>query len=113
MSIIADTITTVMTVQQITEKLQKKVATEGERMQFATIVRASITEMNVDALLKNIISIKWCAHSFPPFQFFFFAFIIWDDKKQKLIYIIIITHLLFGFSALCVKEMSRTCKILA
>ncbi|XP_020292255.1 meiosis-specific with OB domain-containing protein [Pseudomyrmex gracilis] len=55
-----DTITTVMTVQQITEKLQKKVATEGERMQFATIVRASITEMNVDALLKNIISIK-CA----------------------------------------------------
>lgn len=55
----ADTITTVMTVQQITEKLQRKATTEGERLQFATIVRASITEMNLDGPLKDVISIKW------------------------------------------------------
>ncbi|KAG5327146.1 MEIOB protein, partial [Pseudoatta argentina] len=56
-----ETITTVMTVQQITEKLQKNKATaEGERLQFATIVRASVTEMNLDGPLKDVISIK-CA----------------------------------------------------
>jgi len=48
-----------MTVQQITEKLQKKAITEGERLQFATVVRASITEMNLDGPLKDVISIKW------------------------------------------------------
>jgi len=49
-----------MTVQQITEKLQKNKATaEGERLQFATIVRASVTEMNLDGPLKDVISIKW------------------------------------------------------
>ncbi|XP_011876854.1 PREDICTED: meiosis-specific with OB domain-containing protein isoform X2 [Vollenhovia emeryi] len=55
-----DTITTVMTVQQISERLQKKTTTEDERLQFATIVRASITEMNLDSPVKDIISIK-CA----------------------------------------------------
>ncbi|TGZ49495.1 meiosis-specific with OB domain-containing protein [Temnothorax longispinosus] len=55
-----DTITTVMTVQQITEKLQRKPTTEGERLQFATIVRASVTEMNLDGPLKDVIFIK-CA----------------------------------------------------
>ncbi|XP_070529514.1 meiosis-specific with OB domain-containing protein isoform X2 [Cardiocondyla obscurior] len=55
-----DTITTVMTVQQITEKLQRKVITEGERLQFATIVKASVTEMNLDGPIKDVISIK-CA----------------------------------------------------
>lgn len=55
-----DTITTVMTVQQITEKLQTKATTEDERLQFATIVRASITEMNLDGPLKDMIITK-CA----------------------------------------------------
>ncbi|KYM97358.1 PREDICTED: meiosis-specific with OB domain-containing protein isoform X2 [Cyphomyrmex costatus] len=56
-----ETITTVMTVQQITEKLQKNKATaEGERLQFATIVKASVTEMNLDGPLKDVLSIK-CA----------------------------------------------------
>ncbi|XP_012536958.1 meiosis-specific with OB domain-containing protein [Monomorium pharaonis] len=55
-----DTITTIMTVQQITEKLQKKAVTVGERLQFATIVKASITEMNLDGPLKDVISTK-CA----------------------------------------------------
>ncbi|KYM76437.1 Uncharacterized protein C16orf73 like protein [Atta colombica] len=56
-----ESITTVMTVKQITEKLQKnKVTAEGERLQFATIVRASVTEMNLDGPLKDVISIK-CA----------------------------------------------------
>lgn len=48
-----------MTIQQITEKLQKKVNMEGERFQFATIVKASVTEMNLDGSLKDVISIKW------------------------------------------------------
>lgn len=48
-----------MTVQQITEKLQKKAIVEGERLQFATIVKAKITEINLDGPLKNLISIKW------------------------------------------------------
>ncbi|XP_012234847.1 meiosis-specific with OB domain-containing protein isoform X2 [Linepithema humile] len=55
-----DTITTVMTVQQITEKLQKKVTVEGERLQFAAIVKVSVTEMNLDGSLQDVISIK-CA----------------------------------------------------
>ncbi|GAB1864364.1 Meiosis-specific with OB domain-containing protein isoform X1 [Camponotus japonicus] len=55
-----NTITTVMTIQQITEKLQKKSNMEGERFQFATIVKASVTEMNLDGSLKDVISIK-CA----------------------------------------------------
>ncbi|XP_025986198.1 meiosis-specific with OB domain-containing protein [Solenopsis invicta] len=54
-----DTVTTVMTVQQITEKLQKK-AMVGERLQFATIVKASVTEINLDSPLKDVTSIK-CA----------------------------------------------------
>lgn len=48
-----------MTIQQITEKLQKKANTEGERLQFATIVKASVTEMNLDGSLKDVISVKW------------------------------------------------------
>lgn len=48
-----------MTIQQITEKLQKKSNMEGERFQFATIVKASVTEMNLDGSLKDLISIKW------------------------------------------------------
>lgn len=48
-----------MTIQQITEKLRKKANTEGERLQFATIVKASVTEMNLDGSLKDVISIKW------------------------------------------------------
>ncbi|XP_032679792.1 meiosis-specific with OB domain-containing protein [Odontomachus brunneus] len=54
-----DTITTVMTIQQITEKLQKKASMDGERLQFATIVKALVTEMNLEDL-PNVISIK-CA----------------------------------------------------
>lgn len=56
----ADSITTVMTIQQITEKLQKKASTDGERLQFATIVNAVVTEMNLQDL-PNVISIKWFA----------------------------------------------------
>lgn len=48
-----------MTIQQITEKLQKKIYTEDERLQFAAIVKTSVTEMNVDGLLKEVLSIKW------------------------------------------------------
>lgn len=48
-----------MTIQQITEKLQKKANMEGERFQFATIVKALVTEMNLDGSLKDVISIKW------------------------------------------------------
>lgn len=48
-----------MTIQQITEKLQRKTNTEGERLQFATIVKASVTEMNLDGSLKDVISVKW------------------------------------------------------
>lgn len=51
-----------MTIQQITEKLQKKVNnnTKSERLQFATIVnKASVTEINLDGSLKDVISIKW------------------------------------------------------
>ncbi|CAL1680829.1 unnamed protein product [Lasius platythorax] len=55
-----NTITTVMTIQQITEKLQKKANTKSERLQFATIVKASVTEMNLDGSLKDVISVK-CA----------------------------------------------------
>ncbi|XP_050447497.1 meiosis-specific with OB domain-containing protein [Cataglyphis hispanica] len=55
-----NTITTVMTIQQITEKLQRKTNVEGERLQFATIVKASVTEMNLDGSLKDVISVK-CA----------------------------------------------------
>ncbi|XP_011638034.1 meiosis-specific with OB domain-containing protein isoform X1 [Pogonomyrmex barbatus] len=55
-----DTITTIMTVQQITEKLHKKATADGERLQFAAIVKASVTEINLDGPLKDIISIK-CA----------------------------------------------------
>ncbi|EFN79631.1 Uncharacterized protein C16orf73-like protein [Harpegnathos saltator] len=54
-----DTITTVMTIQQITEKLQKKASTDDERLQFAAIVNASVTEMNLEDL-SSVISIK-CA----------------------------------------------------
>jgi hypothetical protein len=49
-----------MTVQQITEKLRKKTIADGERLQFATIVKAAITEINLDGPLRNVISIKWC-----------------------------------------------------
>lgn len=48
-----------MTIQQITEKLQRKTNMEGERLQFATIVKASVTEMNLDGSLKDVISVKW------------------------------------------------------
>ncbi|XP_014468162.1 PREDICTED: meiosis-specific with OB domain-containing protein isoform X2 [Dinoponera quadriceps] len=54
-----DTITTVMTIQQITEKLRKKSSTDLERLQFAAIVKASVTEMNLGDL-SSVISIK-CA----------------------------------------------------
>lgn len=55
----ANTVTTIMTVQQITEKLQKKSIVEGERLQFATVVKAYVTEINLDGPLEDIISIKW------------------------------------------------------
>ncbi|XP_072752285.1 meiosis-specific with OB domain-containing protein isoform X2 [Anoplolepis gracilipes] len=55
-----NTITTVMTIQQITEKLQKKTNMKDERLQFAAIVRASVTEINLDGSLKDLISVK-CA----------------------------------------------------
>ncbi|KAH0951352.1 hypothetical protein HN011_005102 [Eciton burchellii] len=55
-----DTVTTIMTVQQITEKLRKKTIADGERLQFATIVKAAITEINLDGPFRNVISIK-CA----------------------------------------------------
>ncbi|EZA55018.1 hypothetical protein X777_04482 [Ooceraea biroi] len=56
----ADTVTTVMTIQQVTEKLQKKALAEDERLQFATIVKASVIEINLDGPLKTVVSIK-CA----------------------------------------------------
>ncbi|RLU19057.1 hypothetical protein DMN91_009415 [Ooceraea biroi] len=56
-----DTVTTVMTIQQVTEKLQKKALAEDERLQFATIVKASVIEINLDGPLKTVVSIKWYA----------------------------------------------------
>ncbi|XP_076168332.1 meiosis specific with OB domains hold'em isoform X2 [Ptiloglossa arizonensis] len=54
-----DTITTVMTVQDISNKLNKK-SKQGERIQFATILKAYVIDINVDKLGPRIIS-RRCA----------------------------------------------------
>ncbi|XP_053982758.1 meiosis-specific with OB domain-containing protein isoform X2 [Hylaeus volcanicus] len=54
-----DTITTVMTVQDISNKVNKK-PKQGERIQFATILKAYVLDINVDSLSPRIIS-KRCA----------------------------------------------------
>ncbi|XP_053997497.1 meiosis-specific with OB domain-containing protein isoform X2 [Hylaeus anthracinus] len=54
-----DTITIVMTVQDISNKLNKK-PKQGERIQFATILKAYVLDINVDSLSPRIIS-KRCA----------------------------------------------------
>lgn len=87
----ADTITTIMTIQQITEKLQKRKSTDGERLQFATIVKALVTDINLEDL-PNVISIKW-------YCFLHFS--------HRIYYLVGIKHLQYTifilFSALCKK----------
>ncbi|XP_016908924.2 meiosis-specific with OB domain-containing protein isoform X1 [Apis cerana] len=54
-----DTITSVMTIQEISEKLNRKTK-QGERIQFATILKAYVMDINVENLNPGIISIR-CA----------------------------------------------------
>ncbi|KAG7207151.1 hypothetical protein KM043_008842 [Ampulex compressa] len=55
----ADTITTVMTIQEISQKLNKKTRVD-ERLQFAVIVKATVTDINVDSIAGDLIS-RRCA----------------------------------------------------
>ncbi|KAK9300973.1 hypothetical protein QLX08_006472 [Tetragonisca angustula] len=54
-----DTITSVMTIKDISEKLNKK-PKQGERIQFATILKAYVMDMNVESLSPAILSTR-CA----------------------------------------------------
>ncbi|XP_043594368.1 meiosis-specific with OB domain-containing protein [Bombus pyrosoma] len=54
-----DTITNVMTIREISEKLNKK-PKQGERIQFATILKAYVMDINVETLSPGILSIR-CA----------------------------------------------------
>ncbi|KAF3422653.1 hypothetical protein E2986_10080 [Frieseomelitta varia] len=54
-----DTITSVMTIKEISEKLNKK-PKQGERIQFATILKAYVMDMNVESLSPAILSTR-CA----------------------------------------------------
>ncbi|XP_076243469.1 meiosis specific with OB domains hold'em [Calliopsis andreniformis] len=54
-----DTITTVMTVQDISNKLKKKTK-QGERIQFATILKAYVMDINVDSTSPGTITTR-CA----------------------------------------------------
>ncbi|CAD1480872.1 unnamed protein product [Heterotrigona itama] len=62
-----DTITSVMTIQQISEKLNKK-PKQGERIQFATILKAYVMDMNVESLSPAILLTRWfvCSLFSPP-----------------------------------------------
>lgn len=81
-----------MTIQQITEKLQKKTSTNDERLQFAVIVKASVTEMNLD--LPNVISIKWFAAFFHSYRI---RYLVKIEKAPSMLSCLF--HL-----ALCVKK---------
>nr|XP_012154458.1 PREDICTED: meiosis-specific with OB domain-containing protein [Megachile rotundata] len=54
-----DSITTVMTIQDISDKLNKK-PKQGERIQFATILKAYVMDINVESMSPGIISTR-CA----------------------------------------------------
>lgn len=54
--LLADTITTVMTIQDISNKLNKKTK-QGDRLQFATILRAYVMDINTTS--SGIISTRW------------------------------------------------------
>ncbi|CAK9798911.1 Meiosis-specific with OB domain-containing protein [Anthophora quadrimaculata] len=54
-----DTITSVMTIQDISNKLNKK-STHGERLQFATILKAYVMDINVESTNTGVISTR-CA----------------------------------------------------
>lgn len=50
-----------MTIQEISEKLNRKTK-QGERIQFATILKAYVMDINVENLNPGIISIRWLVH---------------------------------------------------
>lgn len=50
-----------MTIQEISEKLNRK-SKQGERIQFATILKAYVMDINVENLNPGIISIRWLVH---------------------------------------------------
>ncbi|KAI4502350.1 hypothetical protein M0802_002262 [Mischocyttarus mexicanus] len=57
---IADTIVTVMTIEEISDKLNQGAIVEDGRLQFATILKAMVTDMNLDDTNPGLISTR-CA----------------------------------------------------
>ena len=53
-----DTITAVMTVQDISTKLNKKTK-QGERLHFASILKGYVMDINTDSISPGIISNRW------------------------------------------------------
>lgn len=96
--LLADTITTVMTVQDISNKLNKK-SKQGERIQFATILKAYVIDINVDKLGPRIISRRW---------YISFTFIFNTDRFHL---VITLFHMLFSmFVAHYARESFLTTK---
>lgn len=58
----AESIKTVMTIREITQRLNSKKIDEGERLQFVTILYASVAEMNMENAANTIIT-RWFAIS--------------------------------------------------
>ncbi|XP_063974601.1 meiosis-specific with OB domain-containing protein isoform X2 [Diachasmimorpha longicaudata] len=56
-----ENIKTVMTIQEISEKLNKKESRDGERMQFVTILYATVTEINMENVQGSDILVTRCA----------------------------------------------------
>ena len=54
-----------MTIKDISEKLNKK-PKQGERIQFATILKAYVMDMNVESLSPAILSTRWFVCFLPP-----------------------------------------------
>lgn len=54
----ADTITAVMTVKDISTKLNKKTKL-GERLQFASILKGYVMDINTESISPGIISNRW------------------------------------------------------
>lgn len=54
-----------MTIREISEKLNKN-PKQGERIQFATILKAYVMDINVETLSPGILSIRWLIYFLFP-----------------------------------------------
>lgn len=48
-----------MTIEEISERLNQGTIVEEGRLQFATILKAIVTDMNVDNTTSGLISTRW------------------------------------------------------